>query len=422
MAEFAVEFDFIEDDSGSGRFVAAGGSGFQAVANLAARGDVEAASRLYEDTAHAQRDQLLAEAQVSSTATRRGLIEVLKRARDFSAAAELAETLSAWEEAASLHEQASQLPRAVVCWEKAHNPQRAASAAERAGDLKAALERYHQAGDKASVARLLARGGRHLDAAGLYRSLNNAHAELEVLLAVPQGHDQRRAAVLRACELLDEAGHPKRALALMGQELRQNEKARTDFAFHTELARLLRRCGREADAQKVLAQLGAQGGAPTAPVAAAAPKADDGTQDSPDEGYAQLKAMPLFAELALADMKDLYRAARRVVAPGGVVLIQKGAQDGGLYVILEGEVEVYSGPGEEGRLLNTLGPGAWLGEISLVQQGPASALVRTKTPVRALLVSRENFHAFLDTHEAAALRIWRMFSKTLAGRVRALSA
>jgi CRP-like cAMP-binding protein len=48
--------------------------------------------------------------------------------------------------------------------------------------------------------------------------------------------------------------------------------------------------------------------------------------------------------------------------------------------------------------------------------------VRARTAVRALRITRAGFQHYLDTHEAAALRIYRLFTRNLAARVRALSA
>lgn len=417
MAEFAVEFEFIEDDSG-GQFVASGGNGFQQVARLAARGDIDAATRMYEDSAHTRRHELLQEAKVSSVATRRALVEVFKRARDFAAAAELSENLGAWADAAALWEKADQFERAPALWVKAGDIQRAGAALERLGRAEEALELYRKAGNRESEARCLAHLGRPMEAAKAYRALGNTHAELEQLLAVPASDPQRRDAVLRACELLDEAGHPKKALALLGAEMKASTKLRADFACQSEVVRLLRRCGRPEDAERALKMLQGQVQSAAAPVATApAPQ-----NAAPSDGYGYLKAIPLFAELGLPDMKDLFRLARRISAPAGVTLIHKGARNDGLVVLLRGEVEVYSGPDPDARLLNTLGPGAYLGEISLLQDQPASAHVKTKTQVEALRISRDHFQSFLDTHQASALKVWRLFAASLAERVRALSA
>ena len=50
-----------------------------------------------------------------------------------------------------------------------------------------------------------------------------------------------------------------------------------------------------------------------------------------------------------------------------------------------------------------------------------SARVTASTLVRGLRISRESFEFYLETHPQAALRIYRLFSESLAQRVRELS-
>jgi CRP-like cAMP-binding protein len=57
-----------------------------------------------------------------------------------------------------------------------------------------------------------------------------------------------------------------------------------------------------------------------------------------------------------------------------------------------------------------------------VQDGPTSARVTARTPVKALFVSREAFHQYLYGAPQAALCIYKLFTHNLAERVRALSA
>ena len=73
------------------------------------------------------------------------------------------------------------------------------------------------------------------------------------------------------------------------------------------------------------------------------------------------------------------------------------------------------------RHLNTLGPGDYLGEISMLCNSPTSARVVATTWVRSLQIPRAQFERFLVTHPGAALRIYPLFAEGLAGRVRVLS-
>ena len=51
-----------------------------------------------------------------------------------------------------------------------------------------------------------------------------------------------------------------------------------------------------------------------------------------------------------------------------------------------------------------------------MQDAPVSAQVRARTAVRALRITRAGFQHYLDTHDAAALRIFRLFTHNLAAR------
>lgn len=391
------------------------GSAFQMMQWLATRDEVDTAVQLYEDLSAAQRERLLREAVAAKAEERKGLVEVLRKARDFTGAARLSESLGADAEVAALYEQGGNQVEAAEAYMRAGDIPKAAAAFERGGALERALELYRGLGARESMAQCLARLGRPLEAAAVYRELGNVHAEVEALCGVPLDDPRHLESVLRICTLLDNEGQPRRALALLVDTLRSSDEARKDPAVLAEQARLLRRVGREAEADEVLAKL--PNSASTAAAAAPVSKATPATS-----GYGYLKAIPIFGELSLEDMKDLYRVAQQVVIPEGATVLEKGAQGSGLFVLLEGTVDVFSGPEPDAKRLNTLGPGSHLGEISLIQDGPTSAHVRARTAVRALRITRAGFQHYLDTHESAALRIYRLFTRNLAARVRALSA
>jgi len=361
------------------------------------------AARLYEELGGSQRERLQKEATQAAVEERQRLAEVLRQARDFSGAARLLDGCGAAALVAELYVQGGRYVDAAEAYLRAGEVERAAAAFERGGAMERALEVYRGLGAREAMAQCLVRLGRPYEAAQLYRELGQPHAEVEALGGVPTGDARHLEAVLRMCKLLDAEGFTRRALSLLADTMRGSETARGDPALAAEKARLLRRLGMDAEAEAVIARL---------PSSAAAPESD---------GYHYLKAIPIFGELSLDDMKDLYRVARQVLIPSGAVLLEKGTPGSGLLVLLEGAVDVFSGPEPDARQLNTLGPGAYLGEISLVQDAPVSAHVRARTSVRALRITRAGFQHYLDTHEAAALRIFRLFTHNLAARVRALS-
>ena len=134
-----------------------------------------------------------------------------------------------------------------------------------------------------------------------------------------------------------------------------------------------------------------------------------------------MKRIPIFARLSLEDMRDLYRLMTEESWNPGQQIIEVGHDPPGLFVLLEGDGEVYALRGDGLRHLNSVGPGEHLGEISLLTNSITSARVTAVTLVRGLHLSRDRFDHFVSTHPTAALRIYRLFSEGLAERVRALS-
>jgi len=421
MAGWGVEFEFVEDDTGDGQFVSSGGSlaRLQALIN---RGEVDQASRLYEETGGVFGDALREDARVGSNVTRGRIAEVFRRARDFASSALVLEQMAAYADAATLYEQAGDFPAAARCHRSAGNLDRAGPAMERSGELEPALELYRKSGNLPAVAECLVRLHRPLEAALVYRKLGNVHAEVEVLRQVP--HDEAAAidATRRLASLMVDHGHFDRAAALLVGLFRANPPARTDGELQRTLLGLLERLGRHDDARKVRATLGLpanDGDAGQEITAKVEPLHAAG--QGPADDYAHLKAIPIFGELALSDLRDLYRVAQEVAYPPGSALIEQGAPSRGLLVIAEGKVDVSKVSAGQNRLLNTLGAGAYVGEIGLVGDSPASARVVAQTSVRVLFISKDAFEHYVYAHPAAALAIFRLFTGNLAERVRALS-
>jgi hypothetical protein len=420
VAEYASDFDFLEDDSG-GRFVTVGGPLLQLRA-LLAKGDIDAAVALYEETAGAARDGLIEEAKSASFDLKKAISLMLVRARDFAGAGLVFELARLENEAAKNYEQAGSPAAAGACYERSGELLKAAACFERAGKFDRALELYQSAGAKEPLAECLARQKRFDEASVVYRGLGNTHAEVEVLRAAVQARQGGLGAVRRLASLMVQYGHAPKAAELVMDTVRNVAEARRDGLFLELTAQVLELTNKPEAAAKVRNKLGLLS-APglQSPPPSAPPLAVTGSKATAD-GYGFLKALPMFAELSLPDMKGLYRSCSELQFTVGQHLIEIGQPGKGLFVIVDGMVEVYGGPDVGSRLLNTMGPGAHVGEISLVRDSPTSARVTARTAVKTLFVSRDAFADYLYNNTAAALCIYRLFTQNLADRVRALSA
>ncbi len=80
----------------------------------------------------------------------------------------------------------------------------------------------------------------------------------------------------------------------------------------------------------------------------------------------------------------------------GEVIIRQGEPGARFYIVTEGEVEIVrrGADGQEERL-NTLGPGQYFGEISLLHDTARNATVRARVDTRVLSVARQDFHTLV---------------------------
>jgi len=235
---------------------------------------------------------------------------------------------------------------------------------------------------------------------------------------VPLDHPDRVPAVKRLAEILVKRNRIADAAQLVADALRDNDAGRTDIELHELLAALFDQSGQSGHAERLrlrAQRLRSRAGIPPAEVPAPAAVAPE------QDGYRFLKQIPIFGRLTLGDMRDLHRLTTEATWPPGANILEVGVDPPGLIVIVEGDAEVYALSGEGARHLNSLGPGAHVGEISLVSNALTSARVTATTLVRGLCISREQFEMYLESHKEAALRIYKLFCEGLAERVRALS-
>lgn len=114
--------------------------------------------------------------------------------------------------------------------------------------------------------------------------------------------------------------------------------------------------------------------------------ADDGTLE-------RLRSVPLFARLTDKQLKDVIGRGRIVDHPAGS-LMEEGHGGVGFHLILEGSATVSQG----GQVKATIGPGAYFGEISLLDGKPRSASITPDGPLRTLSLSSWQFLPLLDLY------------------------
>ncbi|MGD9688188.1 MAG: cyclic nucleotide-binding domain-containing protein [Phycisphaerales bacterium] len=130
----------------------------------------------------------------------------------------------------------------------------------------------------------------------------------------------------------------------------------------------------------------------------------DGRAD--EIGPDPLEQIQLFARLDSTERAELLAAMRAEKVSTNQPVFWLGDRGDSFFVIRRGEV-VVTVPNDKGEhvVLNTLGPGGFFGEISLLDGGPRTATIRAVTPCDLLVLSRDDFHAFLRKRPDVAIEI-----------------
>jgi CRP-like cAMP-binding protein len=134
-----------------------------------------------------------------------------------------------------------------------------------------------------------------------------------------------------------------------------------------------------------------------------------------------LRKVALFESLSDSRLQSLAAVCRISTFPDGDEIIEQGdellEEEDGLYIVLDGTVEVRrdSTDGTDGRLVATLGPTQFFGEMALLDGHPRSASVFATTEVVCMMLSRWDFQRQLRSDPDIAMRVLAVLSERLRG-------
>lgn len=110
-----------------------------------------------------------------------------------------------------------------------------------------------------------------------------------------------------------------------------------------------------------------------------------------DQKLELLRHVPLLDGLSGKDLEEVGQLADEVDVPDGQVLTREGAPGSEFFVIVNGAVRIEQGGSE----VATLGPGDFLGEISLLDDRPRTATATAVGPTALLVLTRGGFRTLM---------------------------
>ena len=123
-----------------------------------------------------------------------------------------------------------------------------------------------------------------------------------------------------------------------------------------------------------------------------------------------LRNVPLFTACTNKELETIARATDEITLPAGHVLTDQGQTGREAFIIVDGSATVR----RNGKKVATLGKGAVVGELSLLDHGPRTATVTTDSDTTVLVIEQRHFLGVLEDVPALA----RKLLATLAGRIR----
>jgi CRP/FNR family transcriptional regulator, cyclic AMP receptor protein len=101
---------------------------------------------------------------------------------------------------------------------------------------------------------------------------------------------------------------------------------------------------------------------------------------------------PIFSQCSKGELQEIAAIADEIDIAEGKELTTEGSPGREFFVIIDGTASV----AQDGKQINDLGPGDFFGEVALVKDTPRTATVTATSPVRALVVTRQNFKRLID--------------------------
>lgn len=106
----------------------------------------------------------------------------------------------------------------------------------------------------------------------------------------------------------------------------------------------------------------------------------------------------------------------------GDVLVEEGRESDSVFLVVEGSLRASVSEGNETVELGEIGVNEWIGEVSILSPGPATATVVASSNCRLLKLGRTGFETLAQEDAALADGVIRSLCRVLIERLRATGA
>jgi CRP-like cAMP-binding protein len=130
-----------------------------------------------------------------------------------------------------------------------------------------------------------------------------------------------------------------------------------------------------------------------------------------------LKNVTLFIEFDQAELKELRRVMHTSRFAPGDVILEEGNANRALHIVRNGRIRVSRSVQDREVPLCDLNTGQTFGELSIIEDGVASASLKAVADTEVLSIAMADLASFLRQHPSAAAKFWREIAVDLRRRL-----
>ena len=124
-----------------------------------------------------------------------------------------------------------------------------------------------------------------------------------------------------------------------------------------------------------------------------------------------IASVPLFGACGGPDLQRIAQLLDEVDLPADRVFVRQGDPGREMFSIASGRVVIE----RDGKVISERGPGAVIGEMALLSEGPRTATVRTLEPTRVFVAAHREFHSLMEAHPTIRMRVLEGLADKIRG-------
>ena len=130
--------------------------------------------------------------------------------------------------------------------------------------------------------------------------------------------------------------------------------------------------------------------------------------------YNCIGIVPIFSQLSSEEMLEVATITTDRTYVKGELIYRAGDRKGDLYVLHTGHVKVYRlTPDGKEQVIRTLGPGEFLGELSLFSQFPLTDYAQALEPSTMCMIQGSRLKQLMAMHSSIAFKVMEELSRRL---------